>query len=91
MKRWALAASLSVLSFVVPASSQTFSYPEETRPTSLLPFFTDDMSSVRMSELIFDSLVFKDKSGEFVGGLATSWRQSDKRSIEFELRKGALA
>ena len=89
MKRWALAASLSVLFFVVPASSQTFSYPEETRPTSLLPFFTDDMSSVRMSELIFDSLVFKDKSGEFVGGLATSWRVSpDKRSIEFELRKG---
>jgi peptide/nickel transport system substrate-binding protein len=75
--------------FSTTAVAQTFNYPEEVRPTSLLPFFTDDMSSVRMTELIFDSLVYQNKRGEFKGGLATSWRvDPDKRGIKFVLREG---
>jgi peptide/nickel transport system substrate-binding protein len=75
--------------FSTTTVAQSFNYPEEVRPTSLLPFFTDDMSSVRMSELIFDSLLFQNKRGEFKGGLATSWRvDSDKRGIKFVLREG---
>lgn len=69
--------------------AQTFNYPEETRPTSLLPFFTDDMSSVRMTELIFDALIFKNKRGEYKGGLASSWKiDADQRGIRFVLREG---
>ncbi len=72
-----------------PASAQIFRYPEDTRPASLLPFFAEDMSSVRMVELIFESLVFINKRGDVEGGLATGWEVApDKQSIRFTLREG---
>jgi peptide/nickel transport system substrate-binding protein len=72
-----------------PASAQTFRYPEDTRPTSLMPFFAEDMSAVRMVELIFDSLVFINKRGDPEGSLATSWkRDPDNTGITFVLREG---
>lgn len=81
--------SLLLVLSVFGAQAQTFNYPEETRPTSLLPFFTDDMSSVRMTELIFDSLVYQNKRGDFKGALATRWKvDPDKRGIKFTLREG---
>ena len=71
------------------AQGQVFRYPEDTRPSSLLPFFAEDMSSVRMVELIFDGLVFKNKRGDIEGGLATSWRvDPGNRGIQFTLRSG---
>lgn len=76
--------------WVSPAAAQNvFRYPEDTRPTSLLPFFAEDMSAVRMVELIFDSLVFINKRGDVEGGLATSWTvDPDNMGIEFVLREG---
>ena len=71
------------------AQGQVFRYPEDMRPTSLLPFFADDMSSVRMVELIFDSLVFQNKRGDIEGALATRWRiDGDRKGITFQLRRG---
>lgn len=82
-------AVLLVLGMAVPALGQTFRYPEDTRPTSLLPFFAEDMSAVRMVELIFDSLVIKNKRGDMEGALATSWQvDPDKMGISFALREG---
>lgn len=70
-------------------AQQTFHYPEDTRPTSLLPFFAEDMSAVRMVELIFDSLVFVNKRGDIDKGLATSWKlDDDQGGIKFVLREG---
>lgn len=70
-------------------SQQVFRYPEDTRPSSLLPMFAEDMSAVRMCELIFDALVFKNKRGDFEGGLATSWKvDEDQGGITFVLREG---
>lgn len=85
--------SLTILalagSAVLPARAQVFRYPEDTRPTSLLPFFAEDMSSVRMVELIFDSLVYKNMRGDIEGGLATSWEvDPDGTGIRFVLREG---
>ncbi len=78
-----------VLALASPAASQTFRYPEDTRPTSLLPFFAEDMSSVRMTELVFDSLVVINKRGDVEGALATSWtRDPDGGGISFVLREG---
>ena len=69
--------------------AQGFAYPEDTRPSSLLPFFADDMSAVRMVELVFDGLVFKNKRGDFQGALATSWTvDPGNRGIRFKLRSG---
>ncbi|MFN3202141.1 MAG: ABC transporter substrate-binding protein [Bradymonadia bacterium] len=71
------------------AQSQTFRYPEDNRPSSLMPFFAEDMSSVRMVELIFDSLIYVDKRGDFAPGLATSWEvDPDRGGIRFVLREG---
>ena len=70
-------------------AQQTFHYPEDTRPTSLLPFFAEDMSAVRMVELVFDSLVFQNKRGDIDKGLATSWKlDDDQGGIRFVLREG---
>ena len=78
-----------VLAMANVASGQTFRYPEDARPTSLMPFFAEDMSSVRITELIFDSLIFINKRGDFEGGLATSWKTDDDRmGVRFVLREG---
>ena len=72
-----------------PATAETFRYPEDTRPTSLVPFFAEDMSAVRMVELVFDSLVVINKRGDVEGSLATSWkRDADNGGITFVLREG---
>ncbi|MFN3202140.1 MAG: ABC transporter substrate-binding protein [Bradymonadia bacterium] len=82
--------ALSVaIAFPAMAKLDTLRYPEDARPLSLLPFFAEDMTSVRMVELIFDSLVTEAKTGEMAPGLATSWKlSSGKDSIRFSLRKG---
>ncbi len=84
-----LVALCAVLATTSPSSAQEFRYPEDTRPTSLLPFFAEDMSSVRMVELIFDSLVYINKRGDIEGSLATSWKADpDNLGIRFVLREG---
>lgn len=84
-----LVALCAVLTTTAPSSAQVFRYPEDTRPTSLLPFFAEDMSSVRMVELIFDSLVIINKRGDLEGSLATSWKADpDNLGIRFVLREG---
>jgi peptide/nickel transport system substrate-binding protein len=88
LKTGLLAAVLSAF-VATPAAAQTFRYPEDTRPTSLLPFFAEDMSSVRLVELVFDSLIYVNKRGDYEGGLATSWKvDDDQMGIRFVLREG---
>ena len=84
-----LLAVTAAAAVAAPANAQVFRYPEDTRPTSLLPFFAEDMSAVRMVELIFDSLVIINKRGDVEGELATSWEEDpDKMGIRFVLREG---
>ncbi|MEE2757859.1 MAG: ABC transporter substrate-binding protein [Myxococcota bacterium] len=84
-----LVGLLLVLATTSISHAQVFAYPEDTRPSSLLPFFADDMSAVRMVELIFDGLVFKNKRGDFQGALAKDWTvDPDNRGIRFTLREG---
>jgi peptide/nickel transport system substrate-binding protein len=67
--------------------SKTFRYPESTRPSSLIPFFVDQMSAVRITEFLFEPLVKKNKRGEMEGLLATGWQPSSSQtSITFQLR-----
>jgi len=84
-----LLVSCALAALAAPADAQVFRYPEDARPTSLLPFFAEDMSSVRMVELIFDSLVIVNKRGDLEGSLATSWKTDpDNMGIRFVLREG---
>ncbi len=84
-----LALLLSLLSASMAHAQSTFRYPEDTRPSSLLPFFAEDMSAVRMVELLFDPLIIKNKRGDFEGALAASWKvDEDQGGIKFVLREG---
>ena len=77
------------LSSLKVSEARVFNYPESSRPRSLIPFFADDMSEVRLMEFLFDSLVMTNRRGEVEGALATRWSEaSDQRSITFDLREG---
>lgn len=79
---------LLMVSFVSPVTAETvFRYPESSKPSSLMPFFVENMSGVRISEFIFESLVTKNKRGDIEGVLAQNWSASpDGQSITFTLK-----
>ena len=70
-------------------SAQVFRYPESSKQSSLMPFFVENMSAVRITEFIFEPLVTKNKRGDIEGVLAQSWSASpDGMGITFKLRQG---
>jgi len=78
---------LLLVSLVTPAAAKTYRYPESSKPSSLLPFFVENMSGVRISEFVFESLVTKNKRGDVEGVLAHSWSVSpDGATITFQLK-----
>ena len=63
-------------------------YGEYGRPATLDPITSNDMISLRVTELIFNGLVGIDKKQEIVPELAERWEMSDKgRTYTFYLRK----
>jgi peptide/nickel transport system substrate-binding protein len=84
-----LTLALTFLSSI--STAQTFRYPESSKPSSLMPFFVENMSAVRISEFIFEPLVTKNKRGDVEGVLATSWSVApDGMSVTFKLRQGVM-
>jgi peptide/nickel transport system substrate-binding protein len=84
---------LGVICLVVGLNSttnaQSFRYPESSKQSSLMPFFVENMSAVRITEFIFEPLVTKNKRGDIEGVLAQSWSASpDGMGITFKLRSG---
>ena len=70
-------------------SAQVFRYPESSKQSSLMPFFVENMSAVRITEFIFEPLVTKNKRGDTEGVLAYSWMPTpDGLGITFKLRQG---
>lgn len=89
--RVALIASLVFGLLAVSASAQVFRYPESSKPSSLMPFFVENMSAVRISEFVFEPLVTENKLGDVEGVLAVGWSPSpDGMSIRFKLRPNVL-
>ena len=73
--------------FLSITSAKVFRYPESSKPSSLMPFFIENMSGVRVSEFIFESLVTKNKRGDIEGVLAQNWSASpDGQSVTFTLK-----
>ena len=78
---------LCLVGSLSPSFAKVFRYPESSKPSSLMPFFVENMSAVRISEFIFEGLVNKNKRGDLEGVLAQSWNASpDGMSITFQLR-----
>jgi peptide/nickel transport system substrate-binding protein len=65
----------------------TLIYGEYGGPTKLVPILANDSISIRLSELIYGSLVYYGVDGEIKGDLAASWLVSkDMKSVTFYLR-----
>lgn len=70
------------------ADGGTLSYGEYGRPATLDPITSNEMISLRLSELIFNGLVGINEKQELVPELAEKWdRSSDGRTYTFHLRK----
>ena len=61
----------------------------ETEVDTLDLYYTTSRGSYIMSQLVFDTLVYRDpETHEYSGNLATSWEYIDDTTIEFQLREG---
>jgi peptide/nickel transport system substrate-binding protein len=101
MTRTSLVVLLSLTAaLTVPAGSQAeskrdgrpdggvLSYGEYGRPATLDPITSNEMISVRITELVFNGLVAIDEKQEIVPDLAERWEASkDGRTYTFFLRK----
>jgi peptide/nickel transport system substrate-binding protein len=66
----------------------TLSYGEYGRPATLDPITSNEMISLRITELVFNGLVGINEKQEIVPELAARWEQSkDGRTYTFSLRK----
>ena len=83
----ALTAAAAPLAAQVAAGG-TLSYGEYGRPTTLDPITSNDMISLRITELVFNGLVGIDGKQQVVPELAESWEASaDGLQVTFRLRK----
>lgn len=57
-------------------------------PISLDPQRTNDQASARITQQLYDTLLFQDENMEIKPGLATAWSQIDELTWEFTLRQG---
>ena len=67
----------------------TVRFAYDQAPESVDPFFNNVRIGVIIGANVWDTLVVLDpKTNEYKGNLATSWKQIDDKTIEFDLRKG---
>ncbi|MDX1812128.1 MAG: ABC transporter substrate-binding protein [Gammaproteobacteria bacterium] len=73
------------------ARNNTLIYGETSRPDTLDPYTSREMSSLRLSELLFNGLVGINESQEIVPELAESWSiAQDKKTYTFKLRQNVF-
>ncbi|MDH5546924.1 MAG: ABC transporter substrate-binding protein [Gammaproteobacteria bacterium] len=73
---------------VASAGSENLSYGEYGRPAALDPITTNDMISLRITELLFNGLVGIDKKQQIVPELAEKWESdAEGKEYTFNLRK----
>ena len=67
----------------------TVRFAYDQAPESVDPFFNNVRIGVIIGANVWDTLVVLDpNTNQYKGNLATSWKQIDDKTIEFELRKG---
>ena len=62
----------------------------EANPTNLDPRYSLDVASSRITQLVFNRLVRKDRNARIVPDLAVRWERPDPTTYVFHLRKDAL-
>jgi peptide/nickel transport system substrate-binding protein len=62
----------------------------EANPTNLDPRFSLDVASSRITQLVFNRLVRKDRNSQIIPDLALRWEKPDSTTYVFFLRKDAV-
>ena len=88
--RWALIGAILLASVgcTTQRDPQTVVMLIEANPISLDPRIGTDAQSERISELIFDSLLRKDRNSNLIPSLAERWELTDPLTYIFHLRTG---
>ena len=70
-------------------AANTIRFAYDQAPESVDPFFNNTRIGVIIGANVWDTLVYRDPdTNEYKGQLATSWKQVDDRTIDFDLRQG---
>lgn len=73
-----------------PIDPNTVTVLIESSPTNLDPRIGTDAQSARIDQLVFDSLVKKDRQFNLQPDLATSWEEPNGLTYIFHLRRGVV-
>jgi peptide/nickel transport system substrate-binding protein len=89
----ALAAGLAILAASPAAfaakSDDTIRFSSVETLEHADPYFNAQVIGSVVADHVWDSLLYRNETtGEYVGNLATAWRQIDERTFEFDLRQG---
>ena len=71
---------------VTPVDKKDLLFAIDQEPASLDPYMHTKQQGFTVGTLIFETLVKKDASGEFIPWLATEWEFVDDTTIIFKLR-----
>ena len=84
-----LAASLAAALAVAPfADAKTLRWAGRGDPQTMDPFSQNENLTNNINNLVYDTLVMRDKDLKVIPGLATSWEQVNPTTWRFKLRQG---
>ncbi|AAZ36547.1 ABC transporter substrate-binding protein, partial [Pseudomonas savastanoi] len=85
----ALLSLFSSFSALAGKADDTLVYASDSEPENISPYHNDLREGVILGRLIWDNLVYRNPdNGEYQPMLATSWKQVDDTTIDFQLREG---
>ena len=87
MKRWPAALCLS-LAVVGAAQGLRLRWASAGDPLTMDPYSQNENLTNNINNLIYDTLVMRDKDLKVIPGLATSWEQLNPTTWRFKLREG---
>lgn len=90
---WISVIAAAALAIATPALAQksagAIRFAYDQAPENVDPFFNNVRIGVIIGANVWDTLIYRDpNTNEYKGQLATSWKQIDDKTIEFELRQG---
>ena len=84
-----LAASLAAALAAAPfADAKTLRWAGRGDPQTMDPFSQNENLTNNINNLVYDTLVMRDKDLKVIPGLATSWEQVNPTTWRFKLRQG---
>ncbi len=73
-----------------PKRGGTLTLATVDKPVNMDPAFAQLYSSMQIYQNVYSKLVYVDAEGQFVPGLARSWKQEDEKTWLFELAQNAV-